>query len=159
MFIPPSKESRLIKKIISVEENVKDKLQWKVKILEQSGSPMAMAFLPKFELAQGCPKGESCQISECKGLKCAPRNVVYKAVCAQCKKSGNTDRGTYIGETCRPLRDRVSEHRKSLLSGDTRSFQLLHWMDCHGTSTELPQFDFKVIARYEDALRRQLCTY
>ena len=40
---------------------------------------------------------------------------------------------------------------------DSRSFQLLHWMDCHKTSTMLPEFEFKVIARYEDTLRRQLC--
>jgi len=30
-------------------------------------------------------------------------------------------------------------------------------MDCHGTCTTPPEFEFKIIARYEDALRRQLC--
>ena len=49
MFVPPSIESKLTEKIISVEEKLRDKLQWKVKVLEQSGIPLAMTFIPKFE--------------------------------------------------------------------------------------------------------------
>ena len=157
MFVPPSIDSKLTEKIISVEEKLKDKFEWKVKVLEQSGTPLAMSFLPRFELLHGCPRGGTCLVSECKGLKCAPRRVVYSAVCKDCKKSGNAEMSTYIGETCRPLRERVLEHRRSLTNADPRSFQLAHWMESHGTGVTLPEFEFKVIASYEDALRRQLC--
>ena len=157
MFVPPSIESKLTEKIISVEEKLRDKLQWKVKVLEQSGIPLAMTFIPKFELLNGCPKGDGCMIRECGGIKCAQRRVVYRAVCRECKKMGAAAESTYIGETCRPLRERAAEHRKNILMGDPKSFQLIHWMEQHGTSTTLPEFEFKVLASFGDALRRQLC--
>ena len=129
MFVLPSIDSKSTDKIISVEEKLRDKLQWKVKVLEQSGTPLAMTFIPRFELLNWCPKGDGCLIRECGGLKCAQRRVDYSAVCRECKNMGTAAESTYIGETCRPLRERAAEHRKNLLSGDPKSFQLIHWME------------------------------
>ena len=74
-------------------------------------------------------------------MKCAPRWVIYSDVCTDCKKSGNDGVSTYIGKT----------------NADPRSFQLAHFMESNWTRVTLPEFEFKVIASYEDALRRQLC--
>ena len=69
-------------------------------------------------------------------MKCAPRWVIYSDVCTDCKKSGNTGVSTYIGKT----------------NADPRSFQLAHFMESNWTRVTLPEFEFKVIASYEDAL-------
>ena len=64
---------------------------------------------------------------------------------------------SYVGETSRPLRERVAEHMRSLRNGDIRSFQINHWYEKHNTSISAPEFKWTVLDKYDDALRRQLC--
>ena len=63
---------------------------------------------------------------------------------------------SYIGETSRPLRERVWEHNQNLRNGSTKSFILSHWMDAHSGSNEPPEFKWTIMDSYTDALRRQL---
>ena len=64
---------------------------------------------------------------------------------------------TYVGETFRPFRERVCEHYQNLRSGKMGSFIINHWMDKHDTSLQAPEFKWKILDRYTDPLRRQLC--
>ena len=61
-----------------------------------------------------------------------------------------------MGETSRPLRERVLEHHQNLLNWKKGAFWLTHWFQEHGTDTVRPQFKFKILTSYKDALRRQL---
>ena len=63
---------------------------------------------------------------------------------------------SYIGETSRPLRDRVWEHMQNLRNGNAKSFIIAHWMESHDHTLEAPEFEWKVVDAYNDALRRQL---
>ena len=36
------------------------------------------------------------------------------------------------------------------------SYQIIHWMEQHGMDMTCPEFDFEVLARYSDPLRRQI---
>ena len=63
---------------------------------------------------------------------------------------------SYVGETSRPFRERVWEHNQNLKNGSPKSFIISHWMDTHSHTMEAPQFEWKVIDAYTDALRRQL---
>ena len=63
---------------------------------------------------------------------------------------------SYIGETARPFRERVAEHLRNLANGSTKSFIIAHWMEAHESSLEPPDFEWKVLESYGDALRRQL---
>ena len=69
------------------------------------------------------------------------------------KKCNN---GQYIGESSRPLRERVSEHMDNLRGWRSDSFQIHHWMSEHATDTSPPEFTFRVLNSCNDALRRQL---
>ena len=62
----------------------------------------------------------------------------------------------YVGETSRPIRERVLEHENNKLNWSKKSFQLAHRMEKHPTDLECPRFKFVVIGQYKDALRRQL---
>ena len=63
---------------------------------------------------------------------------------------------SYIGESSRPLRDRVWEHGQNLKNGSEKSFIISHWMDTHGHTLDAPVFEWKVMDAYTDALRRQV---
>ena len=61
---------------------------------------------------------------------------------------------SYIGETSRPARERISEH--IMRAWSKKSVILQHWMEHHGTEVVSPQFKFELIGAYNDPLRRQL---
>ena len=247
LFVPPSDGSELMQKIMEVENNLHTRMSWNIKILEQSGTPLALTFIPKFQMLKGCPLSMECRICYNTGVKCAPKGVIYQASCKWCchshvevegmvdlkrkqdllsdsvkqrkrghpisgaeAETGQTSVGlvevssvptvcgtynsmrpeigsekddinrnvydvqdavqsggeepvkscekhVYIGETSRPFRQRVKEHYQKLKVGNLGSFMLNHWMERHGLSTEPPEFEWKIIAKYKDPLRRQLC--
>jgi hypothetical protein len=53
---------------------------------------------------------------------------VYKIVCARCPE-GVTH--TYIGESCRPLQDRVKEHVRCVRTQSDSSALTMHYQECH----------------------------
>ena len=62
----------------------------------------------------------------------------------------------HVGETSRPLRERVAEHVENLKYWKKESFWVEHWLTEHGLDIECPEFKFEVVAAYTDPLRRQL---
>ena len=53
--------------------------------------------------------------------KTIDKGVVYQIPCAQCDE-------VYIGETGRPLKTRISEHKRAVATGDVRNANATHWM-------------------------------
>ena len=84
-----------------------DEMSWGVKILEQSGIPLALSFIPKFPLNSGCPKGNDCIICNNTGVKCGTKGVIYMASCEWCNSGAGMEakendcgaRGTYYSES------------------------------------------------------------
>ena len=62
----------------------------------------------------------------------------------------------YIGESSRPLRERVSEHVDNLKRWKKESFWLEHWLLEHGTEISPPKFSFSILSTFPDPLRRQI---
>ena len=50
------------------------------------------------------------------------KGVVYQIPCADCDH-------VYIGETGRPLKTRIAEHKRAVGTGDSRNANAVHWMD------------------------------
>ena len=88
----------------------------------------------------------------------------YRAFCVKCQGQITGEKGyvmdmnipTYIGESSRPARERISEHLRYVHNWNRESVILYHWMECHGTEVQCPQFKFELIGTYNDPLRRQL---
>ena len=94
MFVPSSPDSKLLKKIEDVENNYCSNIPWGVKLMEQSGTPLLLSFTARFPIRSGCPKGTSCKICLNDGVKCAPKGVIYAAICDRCtNKQGNSGGG------------------------------------------------------------------
>ena len=85
MFIPPSKDSLLLKFIEEEEEKLSEVMDWKIKLMEQSGIPLSLTFIPKFPLIEGCPRGNECILCNNTNIKCRTKGVIYKATCLWCK--------------------------------------------------------------------------
>ena len=112
----------------------------------------------KFPIIHGCPKGEECSICENKGVKCVPKSVVYIGTCKQCSHVvDDAIRAVYIGETARPWRDRIWEHFDKAKDLKPDSIVVQHWAEQHGTQSECPAFEFKILNKFKDPLRRQIC--
>ena len=146
-----------------VEQEIKEETPWTVKLVEKSGIPLKNLLLPKFPLVNGCILGNDCGACENNGINCRRKNVVYIAECRKCKKkmrdSKDSDEeinSVYIGETARVFRKRVEEHMTLLRNLDQKSFQVAHWATEHEDDLECPEFTFKVLGQYRDALTRQI---
>ena len=158
MFVPPSAGSKLFKEVAEAEIRMSKNCSWKAKVVEQPGTPLLMSFMVKFPIEIGCCRGSLCAICDNNGVKCSTKNVVYAASCIKCNKNaGGSDRNhVYVGETSRPWRERILEHVSNADNWKIKSFILDHWMTSHPTSCKRPEFEFKILSCYPDALRRQL---
>ena len=140
------------------------RFDWSIKILEQAGVPLLNSFIFKFPIENGCPRRGTCTLCKNDTLKCSVKGVIYRGHCVDCQTVITGDAGyvpdkdipTYIGETSRPARERISEHVRNVLRWSKDSVILHHWMDRHSTDTVIPTFKFEVLASYCDPLRRQL---
>ena len=162
IFVPNSRNSELFENIVRVEREVQQKVKWGVKVIEQPGSSLLHCFTSKFPIIAGCPRGSRCCICKNNGIGCTVKSVVYSAECKLCcHDGGNIDdktkfNATYIGETCRPWRERILEHQENANNWRSCSFIIEHWMKAHPVDTKPPEFKFKILENYPDALRRQL---
>ena len=156
MFVPQSANSQLFKLVREKEERFFKEQDWHVKVLEQPGIPLLTKFAAKFPIREGCARGSLCKMCTGDGVKCTPKGVIYEGSCLTCKMNGNVATQIYIGETSRPVRERIIEHMKNAGNLDPESFIVEHWADKHGTDVVCPVFRFKIVRAYGDALRRQI---
>ena len=96
LFVPPNSGGQLTAKLEKVEDTLREELGWAVKIVEQSGIPLAQMFKPEFEMVQGCALADQCQFCQNTGIKCGTKNVIYSAECIECgdqtmKKQASSD--------------------------------------------------------------------
>ena len=62
----------------------------------------------------------------------------------------------YVGESGRSIYERAGEHWADRQKLSEDSHMIKHWADSHGELKEPPQFKFKVVASFKDALTRQV---
>ena len=87
MFVPPGRDSVLVREILKCEAEQNGNLTARVKILEQSGAPLSLPSPTRFPLELGCSKRTKCQVCDNRGVKCLPSGVIYRARCKLCKES------------------------------------------------------------------------
>ena len=82
--------------------------------------------------------------------RCTMKNVIYRLDCILCTKS-------YVGETKRPIRERLLEHRRAALNRDMQSPWGAHYSIEHNVEQvqEIP-FSAKIIRRAKDHVDRKL---
>ena len=164
LFVPTSMGSLLFKLVCEQERLLTKNSENSIKILEQAGIPLLNCFIHKFPLHDGCPKNDSCTICSNKCVKCCTKGAVYRIFCVDCQRLITGDKGyiegqnipTYIGESSRPIRERISEHVNYFRNWRSESIMIQHWMQSHGTELKCPEFKFELVGSFSDPLRRQL---
>ena len=82
--------------------------------------------------------------------RCTVKNVVYKLECTLCS-------GSYVGETKRPMRERIMEHRRAALARNAQSPWGAHFCAEYGNSPILDiPFTAKIVRRTNDHVNRKL---
>ena len=85
LFVPASSDGKLSENIMKVEEELSDSLDWRMKVVEASGSPIVQTLKPKFDMVEGCVLGADCVLCGNTGNGCGTKNIVYSAVSLQPK--------------------------------------------------------------------------
>ena len=122
-----------------------------IRVAHKSG-PQLRSILTRSALeTHPCPGRTNCLACNA-GLqgKCEMKNVVYRLECSLCSKK-------YIGETKRPVRERLMEHRRGAKSRDSLNPWGAHFSKAH-SSTPVPVIPFKaeIISRTKDHVDRKL---
>ena len=97
----------------------------KIGIVQNSG-PTLRSILTRPALdPPRCPGRSDCLACQA-GLegRCTIKNIVYRLTCTLCS-------GIYTGETKRPVRDRLMEHRRAVRNGDDRNPLGAYFLQVH----------------------------
>ena len=127
MFVPPSVDSLLLRNIEAAEADLESKMDWNIKIIEQSGMPLSLCLIPKFPLINGCPKGVSCEVCGNTAIKCSKRSVIYKASCVWCERPDSKHGDMNIVNNCTNEPLLLQEHERIPMT--TGQNEVLHEMD------------------------------
>ena len=73
MFVPASKDSRLVKGVQEADTRIAQSVSWRVKVLEQPGTQLLLSFTEKFHIENGCCRGIEYVICSNDGIKCSPK--------------------------------------------------------------------------------------
>ena len=158
----------MMKSLKETQSRLTGMLGFKMKI-EEHGDPKLSMLLPNNNPWKGAPCGRAdcvtCNQGGDRLPDCTRRNKLYENICTVCnpdrmEKSDTImdDRDTpsvYVGETSCSINEGALEHWKEYLNGDPDSHIRKHWTLHHDGIGE-PQFVFKVVRQFRDALSRQV---
>ena len=168
-FIDNTAGGLLLKRMKGVEEEVANKVDYRVRMMEAAGTPMSLI------LTKNNPWGtKDCTREDCTTcaqgdenmIDCKKINVLYESYCTLCNpgevKRGKKDEitflregnGIYVGESSRSLYERTREHVADRLSRKEDSHQIKHWLLDHGDLQEPPEFKFRLIRSFKDPMSR-----
>ena len=70
IFVPQSNGSKLVRKVEEAESELRESMTWNIKVIEQSGTPLALMFTPKFQMELGCPLASACVLCNNTAIQC-----------------------------------------------------------------------------------------
>ena len=139
---------------------INDRFNEKVnKIIGQYNFPVKVVSKPNKNLSQlfradhnKNSKHDHCTICHLlhENYNCSDRFIVYKFTCQTCHKF-------YIGETCRPFKQRFDEHNRSLQARDTKSALAEHMKSDHPSIvSDIQNFDLCVLASQRTSIETRI---
>ena len=144
MFIDATPNSMLAK---SFQKKL-DTAKIPIKVVENAGTSIRTLLSKSNPFRRNPCSDNRCAVCcRAESTDCKTRDCVYELKCA----CGDT----YIGETSRSLRERVSEHISGMNTGTGDNVLHRHMLDCHAGTTK--SLDVYVLATYpDDAMGRQI---
>lgn len=153
LFVPPTPNGELQRRLKQVVEDVGKHNEIKVKIVERAGIKIR-SMLPGLKDKVECGRS-NCMIHSTGGHgNCNIEGVVYKGKCLDCEKDGK--KSVYIGETGRSAYTRGVQHMNAIGNpeGHTSNAFARHIIEKHdGEETD---FKIDVVRSYKKPLERQV---
>ena len=122
-----------------------------IHIAQRSGTTLISILTRSALEPPECPNQKRCMACQA-GLegRCTTKNVIYRLDCTLCSKS-------YIGETKRPVRERLLEHWRAALNRDVQNPWRAHYSTKHNEEP-VPSIPFstRIIRRARDHVDRKL---
>ena len=136
--------SRKVRKIVK-------KSGLNVRVAQRSGPTLRSILTRSAQEPPQCPNKGQCLACQA-GLegRCTTKNVIYRLDCAICAES-------YIGETKRPVRERLLEHRRAALNRNEQNPWGAHYGTTHkGSPVPTIPFTARIIRRAQDHVDHKL---
>ena len=177
MFIPSTKDGKLLKLMREREPNLVEMTGFRINYTESGGTQLARIFSTNLSVDQPCGRETSkcrpCNSQWPKLQNCKAKNILYESSCELCnpeesqmkativEKGKESDQkegreGIYLGETSRSLAERCGEHFRDAESFNKKSHVIKHWMSSHEEADSPPPFRFRIVKQYKDCLSRQV---
>ena len=175
MFVEQTVGGVLAKRLQEAEDRISKFCKYRIRMVETSGTQLCR-LLPNTNPWSGMDCGRSsrftCQQGDENLLDCKRRNLVYESTCTVCEEReealekesvdakkngrGKSDHGgVYVGETARSLFERAAEHRDDAEKQHDDSHMMKHWILDQQEEKEMPRFEFRMVASFQDSLTRQ----
>ena len=159
MVMPASEDGDLIEKVNQVLKVTAAPMGFRTIVMEDGGRAMKSDLVRSnpFPTVTGCKRDDCmmCCVEPSRG-RCWSSNNVYSVTC---NRSPCIDGGalpTYVGETCRSLKTRGSQHLALYKGKKDKSFLWKHTTDCHMGVIGTNDFKMEQLARPKDTLVRVL---
>ena len=163
LFVPRTEGGELIKRLRKKEAELAEITEYRVKLVERSGTQIRKILCKKNPFAgQNCFR-EYCMICKEGGKgDCRRRNITYKTSCNNCRErnaaSGISDNdenvASYIGESARSGAERSKEHVEDAKKEKEESHIHKHKLLEH--PGEDVHFTMKVIKKHNSCFSRQV---
>ena len=168
MFVPWTKQGKLVGELKKHEDRISRITGFRIKFIEEGGTPIWRQFSTKLRGGEAFGRGGcyTCRQDDDSKVNCYTRSTVYESSCLLCHPGGKKDKmgstmveqggGLYIGETSRSLYERVGEHFEDANKLERESHMVKHWFLHHQEETKAPKFKFRILGQYRDAMTRQI---
>ena len=179
MFLPHTHHSKLATEVREIETQFEKMTDYRLKMVEKAGVKVGTLLTDSDPWnGQNCTR-DTCWLCDTKTLTgknlrqdCSKRNLVYETFCMSCEerdskkseeetKDGEKESSTrlykYIGETCRSVWERASEHQADLRNYNPTSHLLKHIIDKHEEEeVEKVKFGIRVVKYTQTPFERQI---
>ena len=157
MFVEPTPNGELVKKLREVEEKNQISETKRIKFVEKSGIKLVHKLTRKNPFRKNCDD-DFCMACKSKPngkfSNCRKDNIGYTIICNLCKQRGMPT--SYEGESARNMRSRGEEHLKALKRKDGNSILNKHIQNEHTDEKDKVNFEMHLTGIFKTPLERQI---
>ena len=159
MFVPPTRDSILVKNLQATERTNNQGRKWGVKFIERRGTTVSSVLTRSYPWQtqkcgdRNCFPCSSVPPGRTPKTSCRVPGVGYVITCQTCEEGGKT--ASYQGETGRTGHQRGQEHKRDMINKAQTCPMVQHAAQAHQGEQE-PTFKMRIVKTFQTAMERQI---